>query len=94
MELLISLIVNVLAISISIYFGIEQKKMRHVIKRIGQLSSQSKSICASLDSLEEDLINQKIDANGALSVLKTIKKYMYSLNGEIESIYNEYIKKE
>ena len=94
MELLISLIVNVLAISISIYFGIEQIKMRHVIKRIGQLSSQSKSICASLDSLEEGLTSQKIGANSALSVLTPIKNNMFSLNGEIESIYNEYIKKE
>ena len=60
---------------------------------MGHLSSQSKSICSSLDSLEDDLIHNRIGANSAKSVLQSIKKNMEALNGEIEAIYNEYIKK-
>lgn len=61
--------------------------------RVGQLSSQSKSICLSLDLLEKDLIHGRIGANSAKSVLQPIKIHMEALNGEIEKIYNEYIKK-
>ena len=63
------------------------------IKRVGQLSSQAKSICASLDSIEKDLNIGKIGANSATSVLQPIKRNMEALNGELEAIYNEYIKK-
>jgi len=82
-----------LGVAIAIYFGIKANKMRQAIKRVGQLSSQSKSICSSLDSLEEDLIHGRIGANSAKSVLQPIKRNMEALNGEIEDIYNEYIKK-
>ena len=68
-------------------------EMKNAIKRIGHLSSQAKSVCASLDLLETDLKSGKIGANSAESVLKPIKKNMEALNGELESIYNEYIKK-
>ena len=69
------------------------KKEKNAIKRVGHLSSQAKSVCASLDSLEIDLINEKIGANSAESVLKPIKKNMEALSGELEAIHNEYIKK-
>jgi hypothetical protein len=68
-------------------------EMKNTIKRIGHLSSQSKSVCASLDSFESDLVSGKIGANSAESVLKPIKKNMEALNGELETIYNENIKK-
>jgi len=85
--------IALLGVLIGLYFGIKDSKGRQAIKRIGQLSSQSKSICSSLDSLEEDLIHGRIGANSVKSVLQPIKKYMEALNGEIEDIYNEYIKK-
>lgn len=62
---------------------------KNAIKRIGHLSSQAKSVCASLDSLEIDLKSGKIGANSTESVLKPIKKNMEALNGELETIYNE-----
>lgn len=68
-------------------------EMKNAIKRIGHLSSQAKSVCASLDSLEIDLKNGKIGANSAESVLKPIKMNMEALNGELEAIYNEHMKK-
>ncbi len=68
-------------------------EMKNAIKRIGHLSSQAKSVCASLDSLETDLKSGKIGANSAESVLKPIKKNMEALNGELEAIYNEYVKR-
>ena len=89
----VSLGIAFLSVAIAIYFGIKESKMRQAIKRVGQLSSQSKSICSSLDSLEEDLIHNRIGANSAKSVLQPIKRNMEALNGEIEDIYNEYIKK-
>jgi len=89
----ISLVVTIIFGIISVYFGIKESKMKQAVKRIGQLSSQSKSICSSLDSLEADLIRGKIGANSATSVIQPIKKNMEALNGEIEAIYNEYIKK-
>jgi hypothetical protein len=82
---------------ISRYFYKKDEKMvnemKNTVKRIGHLSSQAKSVCASLDSLEIDLKIGKIGANSAESVLKPIKKNMEALNGELEAIYNEYIKK-
>lgn len=82
---------------ISRHFYNKDEKMvseiKNAIKRIGHLSSQSKSVCASLDSFESDLVNGKIGANSAESVLKPIKKNMEALNGELETIYNENIKK-
>lgn len=75
------------------YFGTKENKMRQAVKRVGYLSSQSKSICSSLDSLEDDLINNRIGANSAKSVLQPIKRNMEALNCEIEAINNEHIKK-
>jgi hypothetical protein len=89
----ISFGIALLGIVIAVYFGCKESKMSHAIKRIGQLSSQSKSICSSLDSFEEALINGRIGANSAEIVIKTIKPNMAALNGEIEDIYKEYIKK-
>jgi len=89
----VSLGVALLSVAIATYSEIKRSKMRQSIKRVGQLSSQSKSICSSLDSLEEDLIHGRIGANSAKSVLQPIKRNMEALNGEIEDIYNEYIKK-
>ncbi len=88
----ISLGIALLSVAITSYFGIKANKMAQAIKRVGQLSSQSKSICSSLDSLEEDLIHGRIVAHNARSVLQPIKRTMEAL-GEIEDIYNEYIKK-
>lgn len=68
-------------------------EMKNAIKRVGHLSIQAKSVCVSLESLEIDLVNGKIGANSAQSVLKPIKKNMEALNGELEAIYNEYINK-
>jgi len=89
----ISLGISLLSVTIAIYFGTKENKMRQAVKRVGHLSSQSKSICSSLDSLEDDLIHSRIGANSAKSVLQPIKRNMEALNGEIEDIYNEYIKK-
>lgn len=89
----ISLGIALLSVAITIYFGTKENKMRQAVKRVGHLSSQSKSICSSLDSLENDLIHNRIGANSAKSVLQPIKRNMEALNGEIEAIYNEYIKK-
>ena len=90
----VTLGVGFLSVVVAIYFGIKANKMVQAInKRVGQLSSQSKSICSSLDSLEEDLIHGRIGAHSAKSVLQPIKRNMEALNGEIEDIYNEYIKK-
>ena len=76
------------------YFGRRDSKSRHALKRIGHLSSQCKSICSGLDSFEDDLIHNRIGANSARSVLKPIKSNLAALNGELEDIYNEYIKKD
>lgn len=89
----ISLGIALLSIAITIYLGTKENKMRQAVKRVGHLSSQSKSVCSSFDSLEDDLIHNRIGANSAKSVLQPIKKNMEALNGEIEAIYNEYIKK-
>ena len=90
----VSLGIALLSVTIAAYSEIKRNKMRQAIKRVGQLSSQSKSICSSLDLLEKDLIHGRIGANSAKSVLQPIKRNMEALNGEIEDIYNEYIKKE
>jgi hypothetical protein len=75
------------------FYKIDEKsinEMKNVLRRIGHLSSQAKSVCGSLDSIETDLKNGKIGANSAESVLKPIKMNMEALNGELEAINNEY----
>jgi hypothetical protein len=88
---------GIIGFFISQYFHKKDDKwvneMKNAIRRIGQLSSQSKGICKSLDLLEDALKQGKIGANSAEKMaLPIIKANMEAFNGELEAIYNEYIK--